>query len=160
LRLEVRLEPAALAISARIQHGGEPGEAPMPFSLGLHPYIAVADPASVRIEGLPERCIDHLSMAPATTADQLERLGEGVDLFCADSGPVRLVDPAGALALTLETTAPFDCVVVWTEPPRPMVCLEPWTAPRQALVSGDRALLLAPGESRHLHCRYRVETLS
>jgi len=160
LRLELRLEPAALAITARIHHGGEPGDAAMPFSFGLHPYFAVADPGTVRIEGLPERCTDHLTMAPAATADQLVRLGEGVDLFCADSGAVRLVDPAAGLALTLETAAPFDCVVVWTEPPRPMVCLEPWTAPRQALVSGDRRLLLAPGENRDLHSRYRMETLA
>jgi galactose mutarotase-like enzyme len=160
LRLELRLESAALAITARIHHGGEPGDAAMPFSFGLHPYVAVADPGAVRIQGLPERCTDHLTMAPAATADQLLRLGEGVDLFCADSGAVRLVDPAAGLALTLETTAPFDCVVVWTETPRPMVCLEPWTAPRQALVSGDRRLLLAPGDTRNLHCRYRLEMLA
>jgi galactose mutarotase-like enzyme len=71
-----------------------------------------------------------------------------------------VVDPAAGLSLTLETTAPFDCVVVWSETPRPMVCLEPWTAPRQALVSGDRRLLLAPGENSNLHCRYRLETLT
>jgi galactose mutarotase-like enzyme len=41
-----------------------------------------------------------------------------------------------------------------------MVCLEPWTAPRQALVGGDRRLLLAPGENGDLHCRYRLETLA
>jgi len=99
-------------------------------------------------------------MAPAVTADQLVRLVEGVDLFCADCGAVRLVDQAGGLALTLETAAPLDCVVVWTEPPRPMVCLEPWTAPRRALVSGDRRLLLASGENRDLLCRYRLETLA
>jgi len=56
--------------------------------------------------------------------------------------------------------APFERVVVWTKPSRPMVCLEPWTAPRQALVGGDRRLLLAPGENRDLHCRYRLETLA
>jgi hypothetical protein len=27
-------------------------------------------------------------------------------------------------------------------------------------VSGDRQLLLAPGENRNLHCRYRLETLA
>ena len=32
--------------------------------------------------------------------------------------------------------------------------------PRQAPVSGDRRLLLAPGENRDLHCRYRLETLT
>jgi galactose mutarotase-like enzyme len=99
----------------------------MTFSFGLHPYVAVADPGAVLIQGLPERCTDHLTMAPAATADQLLRLGEGVDLFCADSRAVRLVDPAAGLSLTLETSARFDCVVVWTETPRPMVCLEPWT---------------------------------
>jgi galactose mutarotase-like enzyme len=40
-----------------------------------------------------------------------------------------------------------------------MVCLEPWSAPRGALVSGDRRLMLAPGEQRRLACRYRLETL-
>ena len=32
--------------------------------------------------------------------------------------------------------------------------------PRQALVSGDRRLLLAPGENRDLHCRYRQKTVA
>jgi len=159
LHLELRLEPAALAITVRLHHTGAADSAPMPFSFGLHPYFAVANPAAARIEGLPEHCTDHHVMAPAATADQLARLGDGVDLFCAASGPVRLLDPAGGLALTLESEAPFDCVVVWTEPPRPMVCLEPWTAPRQALVSGERRLELAPGESCALHCRYRVAGL-
>lgn len=159
LRLELRLEPAALAITARIHHGGAPGDAAMPFSFGLHPYIAVSDPAAVRIEGLPERCTDHLTMTAAATADQLLRLGEGVDLFCAGAGAVRLLDPQAGMALTLETSAPFDCVVVWSEPPRPMVCLEPWTAPRQSLVSGDRCLLLEPGQSLDLRARYRLEAL-
>ena len=151
LRLELRLRPAALAITVRIEHRGVSGDGVMPFSFGLHPYVAVLDPGAVRIEGLPGQCLDHLTMAPATTAEQLSRLGEGVDLFCAASGAVRLVDPLAALAVVLETEAPFDCVVVWTEPPRPMVCLEPWTARRGAL-----GLSLAAGQEQRLRCRYRL----
>lgn len=95
LELELQLHPSALAITARITNRGEAGTAALPFSLGLHPYIAVADLARVRLEGLPESCIDHLSMAPAATADQLSRLEQGVDFLCSGQGPVRLVDPAG-----------------------------------------------------------------
>jgi galactose mutarotase-like enzyme len=157
LVLEMALEPSALAITARLTHRGEPGSGPpLPFSFGLHPYFAVSDPATVRLEGLPARCLDHHTMEPAATADQLERLGQGVDFLCGPSGPVRLVDPAAGLALTLETHAPLDLVVVWTEPPRAMVCLEPWTGPRGALVSGDRRLEVAPGSTMVLSCRYTV----
>jgi galactose mutarotase-like enzyme len=37
-----------------------------------------------------------------------------------------------------------------------MVCLEPWTGPRQALVSGDRKLVLGPRTKQTLACRYSV----
>ena len=159
LTLELRLEPAALAITARIAHTAAAGD-PMPFSFGLHPYLAVTDPGAVRLEGLPQICFNHLVMAPAATADQLPRLGSGVDFLAEASAPVRLVDPGAGLAVSLETTAPFDCVVAWSEPPRPMVCLEPWTAPRGALISGERRLELAAGEELALHCRYRIEPLA
>jgi galactose mutarotase-like enzyme len=159
LELDLRLEPAALAITARISNRGAGGSPPLPFSLGLHPYIAVADPARVRIEGLPDACFNHLTMAPAVTAELLQRLGDGVDVLCHGQGPVRLVDPVGAVTVTLHTTAPMDLVVVWSEPPRPMVCLEPWTGPRGALGSGERRLDVAPGEQLELFCRYTVERL-
>ncbi len=159
LELELRLQPSALAITARITNRGEAGTAALPFSLGLHPYIAVADLARVRLEGLPESCIDHLSMAPAATADQLSRLEQGVDFLCSGQGPVRLVDPAGGRVVTLHPSAPMDLVVVWSDPPRPMLCLEPWSGPRGALSTGERRLLVPAGESLELGCRYSVETL-
>jgi galactose mutarotase-like enzyme len=159
LDLELRLQPAALAIRARLRNRGEAGSAPLPFSLGLHPYFAVADPAGVRLEGLPADCFDHLTMAAAATAEPLGRLARGVDFLCRGSGPVRLVDPAAGRAITLHPSAPMDLVVVWTDPPRPMVCLEPWSGPRGALSTGERRLEVAPGDTLELGCRYTVETL-
>ena len=164
LDLELRLEPGALAITARISHregtapadGGTTPATAMPFSFGLHPYLAVSALEAVELEGLPDTCFDHHPMAPAATATQLERLAQGVDLLSAPSGPVRLWDRGAGSGLELQTTAPFDLVVVWTDPPRPMLCLEPWTAPRGSLVTGERRLELAPGASQELHCRYRV----
>ena len=159
LELELRLQPSALAITARISNRGAAGSAALPFSLGLHPYIAVADLARVRLEGLPADCFDHLTMAAAATAEQLSRLERGVDFLCTGEGPVRLVDPAGGRVVTLHPAAPMELVVVWSDPPRPMLCLEPWSGPRGSLSSGDRCLLVPAGETLELACRYSVETL-
>jgi galactose mutarotase-like enzyme len=159
LELTYRLEPRALAITARVEHHSNPDSPPMPFSLGLHPYLAVSDPAAVAITGLPPRCLDHHTMAPDATESQLQHLGRGVDLLCQARGPVQLLDPAAGRAIRLETSPPFDLVVLWTEPPRPMVCLEPWTGPRGSLISGERRLELAAGASLELRARYEVSDL-
>ena len=95
-------------------------------------------------------------MAETDTAGQLERLAQGVDLLSGPSGPVTLVDDLAGTRVQLDHPAPMDLTVVWTEPPRAMVCLEPWTGPRQSLISGDRKLELAAGESLALCCTYRV----
>ena len=165
LTLAVRLEPSALAITATVEHHARHGEledtqSPMPFSLGLHPYFRVSSLAAAQIEGLPARCLDQVSNQETSTLEQLQQLANGVDLLAGPVSAVSLVDPAGSAnggsRLSLETSAPLDLAVIWTDPPRPMVCLEPWTAPRQALISGDRRLELAPGASSTLQCLYRV----
>lgn len=157
LRLELRLSPGLLAIEACVSHTGADDAPPMPFSLGFHPYFQVSDPGAVVIEGLPERCFDHLSQVEDATAPQLARLGAGVDLLTRPAAAtVTLRDPAAGTSLSLEITPPLDRVVLWTDPPRPMVCLEPWSGPRGALLSGDGRLALAPGESLRLGCRYRA----
>ncbi|APD47999.1 galactose mutarotase [Synechococcus sp. CS-602] len=174
LQLAYRLEAAALAIKVRIENCGDE---PMPYSFGLHPYfnvsglqapgLATAEAAgeeaasgnALRLEGLPEHCFNHLTMAEEATAPQLQRLAVGVDLLAAPAGAVRLLDPAAGLALELQPTPPFDLAVIWTEPPRSMLCLEPWTAPRGALVSGDRRLVVPAGGVQRLQCRYALRLL-
>ena len=159
LELDYRLTPGCLAITARVSNTSAAASPVLPFSLGLHPYFAVQDLAAVQLEGLPERCFDHIPMAEAATAGQLERLTAGVDFLAHPSGAVRLVDaaaPSGGRWIAMETQAPLDLAVVWTEPPRPMVCLEPWTAPRGAMASGDRLLQVPPGETLELACTYRA----
>jgi galactose mutarotase-like enzyme len=153
LQLELRPEPAALAITVLVHNSGSQ---PLPFAFGLHPYFAVSSLASTVLQGLPEECFDHGSMAPAATAPLLELLERGVDLLVEPAGPVRLLDQQTGLALELQAEAPFDLAVVWSDPPRSMVCLEPWTAPRGALVSGERRLVLPPGQTCRLACRYQL----
>lgn len=167
LRLEARLASQALDLNVRVTHNGPlPAEASeagtggseplMPFSFGLHPYFAVSTLAQVEIEGLPEQCFDHLTMAPAATAPRLERLAEGIDLLARPGGPVRLRDGGNGRRIELQTSHPWDLVVLWSEPPRPMVCLEPWSGPRQSLISGDRRLDLKVGEALELRSRFAL----
>jgi galactose mutarotase-like enzyme len=155
LTMAVRLAPGALEITTIVENRSN---VTMPFSFGLHPYFNLSSLEGVRLEGLPDQCLNHLTMAEAATADQMERLATGIDLLVQPTGPVRLVDEAAGTTLELQLTHPLDLVVLWTEPPRPMVCMEPWSAPRQALLSGDRKLELSPGESTTLHTRYQFTT--
>ncbi|MCP9926942.1 galactose mutarotase [Cyanobium sp. CH-040] len=153
LRLEVRLAPGTLEIAATVHNRGE---APMPFSLGLHPYFCITDLATARFEGLPPRCVDQLTGQECDTDQQIDLMAEGIDLLAQPAGPVRLVDPSAGTTLELQPSAPLDRVVIWSDPPRPMVCLEPWTAPRGALVSGEGRLEVLPGSQIQLHSRYRA----
>ncbi len=137
LRMEVWLAPGALEIATTVSNRST---APMPFSSGLHPCFTVSSLDGERFEGLPNDCLDHLTMAPAATAEQMQRLASGIDLLVRPTGPVRLVDEAAGTTLELQLSHPFDLVVLWTDPPRPMVCIEPWSGPRQALLSGDRKI--------------------
>ena len=156
LQMEIRPLSAALEITTTISNTSASESEPMPFSFGLHPYFNVSDLARTAVEGLPGRCFNHLEMAEAETAQQLNRLDQGVDFLTHAAGPVTLVDEQAGTRLQLQHHEPMDLTVVWTDPPRAMVCLEPWTGPRQALISGDRRLELGVGESTTLSCRYSV----
>ena len=153
LTMDVRLAPGALEISATVENRDQ---AVMPFSFGLHPYFNLSSLETVRFEGLPAQCLNHLTMEKAATADQMEQLATGIDLLVEPTGSVRLVDDTAGTTLELELTTPLDLVVLWTEPPRAMVCMEPWSAPRHALLSGDRKIELNPGDSTKLATRYRL----
>ena len=153
LSLDYRLEHRALAIRALVEHHEAAAEpAPMPFALGLHPYLQVDSLAQARVEGLSQRCWDHLSAAEVATADQLVRLEQGVDLRVAcsagEAAAPRVCTGSGA-AVELQMEPPFAHAVLWSDPPRPMLCLEPWSAPR-----GELGLQLQPGERCELRCRY------
>ena len=78
LTMEVRLAAGALEISTTITNRSD---APMPFSFGLHPYFNLSSLEGVRFEGLPSECLNHLTMAPDSTAGQMERLASGIDLL-------------------------------------------------------------------------------
>ncbi len=147
LRVRWSIRGGALAAEATIEN---PGEAPLPWHLGFHPYLRVADAAkrSARVRAVATEAIDHRTRArgPYRAPD----LGAGeVDLLLADpdGGCVRLaVDGLGAYRLDY---GGFPCVVLWSVPGRDFVCLEPWSAPGGALATGDGLQRVPPGDVAH-----------
>jgi D-hexose-6-phosphate mutarotase len=62
LRLDIRLENAALAITTTVRNNSS---TVMPFSFGLHPYFNISDLKTVRFEGLPGRHLPGTAAEPA-----------------------------------------------------------------------------------------------
>ena len=156
LQLDYRLAPSALEVTMTLHNRADQ---PLPFSFGLHPYFNVSSLAGTGFAGMPAECFNHNVMAPASTAQQLQSLEQGIDLLVRPDGDVALVDEDAGTKLSMELSDPWNLAVLWTDPPRAMVCMEPWTGPRQSLISGDCKLELAPGAQRSLQTRYSVSVI-
>tara|TARA_Y100001968_G_scaffold123965_1_gene112962 strand:- start:722 stop:1579 length:858 start_codon:yes stop_codon:yes gene_type:complete len=155
LHMDVRLKEKSLLISVKIYNQGQDI---MPFSFGLHPYFKVSDLQTIKIDGLPEKCIDQTNMKVTNSSDQIRILDKGVDFLCYPSLSVKLFDSLSKNVIELIHQAPMDTTVIWTDPPRQMVCLEPWTSPRNSLVTGDRKLEVAPQEYIELFTTFKYNS--
>ena len=151
LEMQVRVEKNALSIKTFVQNVGEEK---MPFSFGLHPYFLVSHLDNIAIRGLPVTCQNHLDMKITSTDSQLQKLSKGIDFLAASQGPVSMTDSHTGARIEMHNQYPMDLAVVWTDPPRKMVCVEPWTSPRRSLITTERRLILAPGTSQSLVCRF------
>ena len=155
LEMKVKLQETSLSIRIIVVNRSHQI---MPFGLGLHPYFNVTDLQNIRIKGLSDTCFNHLNGASTLTQEQLGRLDKGVDFLAGSGGSVSLFDLASNTSIVMKHSKPMDLAVVWTDPPRKMVCLEPWTSPRQALLTGDRRLVLEPGCSLELNCSFSANS--
>jgi galactose mutarotase-like enzyme len=123
----------------------------MPFGFGFHPYFFVPQAAKgeTTIATRATRAFDNVTgqMVALSGIDLTE---DEVDLHLVDHGSTtsELRSPLGAVQL--RGSPEYTHWVVWTLAGRDFVCLEPWTCPGNALNSGERLLLLAPGQSRSM----------
>tara|TARA_B100000214_G_scaffold10259_1_gene7464 strand:- start:225 stop:1082 length:858 start_codon:yes stop_codon:yes gene_type:complete len=141
LLMDVYLKERSLQISVKIYNQSEEF---MPFTFGLHPYFKVSNLQKIKINGLPEKCIDQTNMKVTNVSDQTRILDKGVDFLSYPCGSVKLFDFLSRNIIEIVQQEPMDTTVIWTDPPREMVCLEPWTGPRNSLVTGDRKLEIKP----------------
>jgi galactose mutarotase-like enzyme len=152
-----RLRGRSLAIEMCFRNTSAAGP-PMPFGAGFHPYFAVkdADKPAARITTAATRAFDNAAKReiPFTGFDLA---AAEVDLHLLDHGSTESTLTSGDVAARLVGSPELTHWVVWTLRHRDFVCLEPWTCPGDALNTGERLILLAPGEARSL--RLSIERL-
>jgi len=124
---------------------------PMPFGFGFHPYFFVrdADKARARVATGATRAFDNVAKQPVALRG-IDLTQPEVDLHLLDHGSTEsaLTFPGGEVRL--RGSPEYTHWVVWTLAGRDFVCLEPWTCPGNALNTGERLIVLAPGASRSL----------
>lgn len=134
------------------------GPVAMPFGFGFHPYFYVpdGDKRHARIETSATRAFDNVTKQTVAVAQPIDLGRDEVDLHLLDHGrtAAALETPAGEVRL--RGSPEYTHWVVWTLAGRDFVCLEPWTAPGDALNTGERLIVLAPGESRALWLEIEV----
>ncbi|MBI5104466.1 MAG: aldose 1-epimerase [Solirubrobacterales bacterium] len=132
------------------------GEDAVPVAFGFHPYL--------RIPGLPRErwlvelpAMDHLALdrdqIPAGAARRvpsrtgLLRAHAFDDGFAGVAPGATFAVQGGDRRIEVSFDAGFPCAQVFAPPEHDLVCFEPMVAPANALRSGDRLPLLAPGDT-------------
>jgi galactose mutarotase-like enzyme len=146
------LKGSVLRIEQRFENTGKE---PMPFGAGFHPYFHLkqAEKPGAKIGTKATRAFDNVAKTKVPVA-RVELAGREVDLHLEDHGsdPCTLTWASGALVV--RGSPEFTHWVIWTLEGKDFVCVEPWTCPGDALNTGDRLLVLAPGETRTLWVEY------
>jgi galactose mutarotase-like enzyme len=140
--LTYSLNGAKLRSTLRVRNEGD---AVLPYALGFHPYFKVRDKQQVSIHTQATRAYNNVSK-------RVERFN-GFD-FSAPEVDMHLMNhnsDVAALSLgdgsyvAVRASSDFGVWVVWALAGSDFVCVEPWTARGDALNTGERLILLAPG---------------
>lgn len=145
---------AAVTVEQRIENTGHH---PMPFAAGLHPYFLVRDDekAGCVVETPATRAWDNVAKQEVTLAG-IDLTQKEVDLHLHDHGSSTARMSWAGKTVTVACSPEMVRWVVWTLAGWDFVCLEPWTAPGNALNTGDRLIVLGPGEVRSLTTRIEL----
>lgn len=140
---------STLTIEQRIENAGHH---PMPFAAGLHPYFHVrdAEKAEAVIETTAAHAWDNVGKQEITLSDEIDLTLPEVDLHLHDHGSATACLKWAGKSVTVTTQDDMTRWVVWTQAGKDFVCLEPWTSPGNALNTGERLIVLGPGEVKSL----------
>jgi galactose mutarotase-like enzyme len=142
--LEFALRAACLRITFRLNNTGT---STLPFGIGYHPYFHVADKTLASLSTNATRVFNNCSktVEPFRGFDFMQ---DELDLHLLDHGSQQCTLMTGNSRVVLRASKHYALWVVWTLAGKDFICVEPWTSPGNALNSGERLLMLAPGE-RH-----------
>jgi aldose 1-epimerase len=131
------------------------GQTPVPVAFGYHPYLCLPGVARADWEvTLPVRRRALLDERGVPSGDSepvrlpTAPLGDRAfdDLFTELCHPPEFLLRGGGRRLEVRFEQGYPVAQVYAPPDQDHVCFEPMTAPTNALVTGDRLQLVAPGE--------------
>jgi galactose mutarotase-like enzyme len=152
-RIRYALAGTTLTVETRVENTGKGDTAvPMPFALGFHPYFHVpdADKARARIPTTATRAYDNVTKTVIDVKGPIDLTVKEVDLHLFDHGGPSATLDRGKDRIVVTGDPAFGRWVVWTLAGKDFVCLEPWTTGADALNTGEKLLVLAPGEAKVL----------
>jgi galactose mutarotase-like enzyme len=152
LALDVALRRRTLTVRTTLTATGEDA---VPVSFGFHPYLRLADLARedwlVELPAMRHLEVDARSIP--TGASRLVAAAAGpLGTRTFDDGYVDVADGAefvvagGGRRITVRLEQGYPAAQVFAPATDDVICFEPMTAPTNALNSGDRLSLVAPGE--------------
>ena len=152
LALDVALRRRTLTVRTTLTATGEHA---VPVSFGFHPYLRLADVARedwhVELPAMRHLQLDARSIPTGASRPVAAAAGPlGARTF--DDGYVDVPDGAefvvagGGRRITVRLEQGYPAAQVFAPATDDVICFEPMTAPTNALNSGDRLSLVAPGE--------------
>jgi aldose 1-epimerase len=152
LALDVALRRRTLTVRTTLT---ATGEHPVPVAFGFHPYLRLAGVARedwhVELPAMRHLELDARSIPTGASRPVAAAAGvQGTRTF--DDGYVDVPDGAefvvagGGRRITVRLEQGYPAAQVFAPATDDVICFEPMTAPTNALNSGDRLSLVAPGE--------------
>jgi galactose mutarotase-like enzyme len=146
----IKLEDNTLKIR---QYVNNPGNDPLPFIAGIHPYFKVSDPINCEVNGIPYGTPYYLQLNTgerdynATLKKNLTLGSSEINHHFRTTIPkVTLKDRATGHQVTIEKSKEYPCITVWSELNEPFICIEPNTGRRGALETRQDLIRLPAGE--------------
>ncbi|WP_066383535.1 MULTISPECIES: aldose epimerase [unclassified Anabaena] len=131
----------------------------LPFSTGFHPYFLTGDKTQLEFAIPSQEYQDQKSKEVHPFNGNFDFNRDEIDFaFGQISSQVASVtDHSRKLKLILDSDDIFSMLVFWTLKGKEFYCLEPWSAPRNALNTGEKLTVLAPGANYTASVRFTAD---
>lgn len=156
LSFTYKIEGSALKIH---QHYFNRSRKPMPFSVGLHPYLLTDDKDQLSFEIPASQAWDRLTQETNSFTGLFDLSRDEIDtaLRPLSGQSAAITDRSRNLKIVLSYDTLYSTLVFWTLKGQNFYCLEPWSGPRNALNTGEDLVHLAPETSLEALVTLNVE---
>lgn len=146
VELTFSMEDGRLTIRQRYEN---PGEESMPYAFGFHPYFAVGDPETARVQVNAPLEMDMSTGKPAPYTKSHTSLtfppnAPEAGAFFLQASDCVIVEYADGKKLRMNFDGHFNRIVLWAVKGKEFLCAEPINSSPNGLVTGD-CLKLDPG---------------